>query len=41
LHIYEKGRHGVGLAKNIPGTQNWPRQLRDWLTGRGLLTKKD
>jgi acetyl esterase/lipase len=41
LHIYEKGRHGVGLAKNIPGTQNWPRQLRDWLAGRGLLTKRD
>jgi acetyl esterase/lipase len=41
LHIYEKGRHGVGLAKNIPGTQNWPRQLRDWLAGRGLLTKRE
>jgi len=37
LHLYEKGRHGVGLAKNIEGTKNWPRQLHDWLKVRGYL----
>lgn len=40
LHIYEHGRHGVGLAKNMPGTRNWSRQLRDWLAGAGFLTEK-
>ena len=37
LHIYEKGRHGVGLAKGIPGTENWPKACEAWLRGRGLL----
>lgn len=37
LHLYEKGRHGVGLAKSIEGTKNWPRQLHDWLKVRGYL----
>jgi acetyl esterase/lipase len=39
LHLYEKGRHGVGLAKSIAGTQNWPKQLQDWLLVRGYLGK--
>jgi len=39
LHLYEKGRHGVGLAASIPGTKNWPKQLQDWLTVRGYLGK--
>ena len=24
LHLYEKGRHGVGLGQDIPGTAGWP-----------------
>jgi len=39
LHLYEKGRHGVGLAKNISGTSNWPKQLQDWMKVRGYLGK--
>jgi acetyl esterase/lipase len=39
MHIFEKGRHGVGLAKDIPGTKEWPNLCRDWLKGRGLLNK--
>jgi len=37
MHIYEKGRHGVGLGKRIPGTNSWPKRLREWMAGRGLL----
>ena len=37
LHIYEKGRHGVGLGKGINGTENWSKACEAWLRGRGLL----
>ncbi|MFM7739299.1 MAG: alpha/beta hydrolase, partial [Planctomycetota bacterium] len=37
LHVYETGRHGLGLAKSIPGAANWPQELADWLKVRGLL----
>ena len=37
LHIYEKGRHGVGLAADIPGTSGWPTACLAWLKGRGVL----
>ena len=39
LHIYEKGVHGVGLAKNVPGTNTWPDRCRDWMQAHGLLEK--
>lgn len=31
LHIYEKGRHGLGLAKNTPGTKTWSKSCEQWL----------
>ena len=37
LHIYEKGRHGLGLAKNVTGTNEWPQQFENWLKQRGLI----
>jgi acetyl esterase/lipase len=37
LHIYEKGRHGVGLAKDVPGTDAWPTACIAWLKGRGVI----
>lgn len=37
LHIFEKGRHGVGLAKDIPGTDAWPAACLAWLKGQGML----
>jgi len=37
MHIYEKGRHGVGLAQKEPALSSWPGRLADWLKGRGLL----
>ncbi|MEE2827408.1 MAG: alpha/beta hydrolase [Planctomycetota bacterium] len=37
LHLYEKGRHGLGLAKNVPGASNWPDELIEWLGHHGWL----
>lgn len=37
LHIYERGRHGVGLAATDATLGTWPARLADWLRGRGLL----
>ncbi len=37
MHIFEKGRHGVGLARSIPGTNTWPNLCHQWLKGRGLI----
>jgi acetyl esterase/lipase len=39
LHIYEKGRHGLGLGQ--PGTAfaSWPRRCADWLAARKILSK--
>ncbi len=44
LHIYEKGRHGVGLGRDPrwtggePSVATWPDRLTDWLRSRWLLT---
>lgn len=39
LHIYEKGRHGIGLADKPPfaNAHPWSRDLIFWLKGRGFL----
>ncbi|WP_425614941.1 alpha/beta hydrolase [Anatilimnocola sp. NA78] len=37
LHVYEKGRHGVGLGKSIPGTGDWSEACLRWLKGRELV----
>ncbi len=37
LHIYEPGKHGVGLAAGDPTLSNWPQRLAAWLKVRGLL----
>ncbi len=34
LHVFEKGKHGVGLAKNTPGTAAWPDLCIAWIKGR-------
>jgi acetyl esterase/lipase len=36
MHIYEHGRHGVGLAKDDPALATWPMLLENWLKVRGL-----
>lgn len=39
LHIYERGRHGVGLAQTDPVVSTWSARLIDWLGMRGLTTR--
>ena len=39
MHIYEKGRHGVGLAPKDPILSSWAARLTDWFSTRGLLTR--
>lgn len=36
LHVFEKGRHGVGLGKGINGTEGWSSACIAWLKGRGM-----
>ncbi len=40
LHIYQKGRHGVGLAPNDPVLKSWPDRLADWMRTNNFLTGK-
>ncbi|MCB0564243.1 MAG: alpha/beta hydrolase [Phaeodactylibacter sp.] len=37
LHIYEKGRHGVGFAPDDPVLSGWKDRLADWLRNRGVV----
>jgi len=37
LHIYEQGRHGVGLAEDDPVLGSWPARLQDWLRVHRIL----
>jgi acetyl esterase/lipase len=36
LHVFERGRHGLGLAHDTPGADRWPELCHKWLIGRGL-----
>ena len=38
IHIYQRGKHGVGLAGADPILATWSSRLADWLKLRGLLT---
>ncbi|MFC4596638.1 alpha/beta hydrolase [Cohnella hongkongensis] len=35
LHVYETGRHGLGLAGDEPRTATWTELCGSWLIGRG------
>ena len=37
LHVYEHGRHGVGLAQADAALGTWPKLLENWLRVRGFL----
>ena len=37
LHIYQKGRHGLGLATETVGTETWPELCRLWLKNNGFV----
>ncbi len=40
MHIFQRGKHGVGLAKGVPATSKWPELCHEWLKVRGLLNGK-
>jgi acetyl esterase/lipase len=40
LHVFEKGRHGVGLAPADPVLRGWPDLLLAWMKGRGLFGRE-
>ena len=37
MHIYEEGRHGVGLAPDDPALNTWPGMVEGWLKKRGVI----
>jgi acetyl esterase/lipase len=39
LHIYQKGAHGQGLAKNQRSNETWPALCKAWLVNNGFLKK--
>ncbi|TDG00392.1 alpha/beta hydrolase [Paenibacillus piri] len=36
LHVFESGRHGLGLAAEQPGVRAWPELCADWLKRQGF-----
>ena len=40
LHIYEKGRHGLGLGPKELPFASWPDRCIGWLQSRGILERK-
>lgn len=41
LHVYEHGRHGVGLAQDDPVLGTWPARCADWLARRGFGRQRE
>jgi hypothetical protein len=39
MHIYEHGRHGVGLAPGDPALSTWPKLLENWLRARSFVSQ--
>lgn len=37
MHIFEQGRHGLGLAQSDPALRLWPTLLENWFRTRGIL----
>jgi acetyl esterase/lipase len=37
LHLFQDGRHGLGLAEEVSEAAAWPDLLADWLAGLGWL----
>lgn len=37
LHIFEKGRHGIGLARDNETAKHWPSLCIGWIKQRGFL----
>lgn len=37
LHLFETGRHGIGLGADQPGAKKWPELCVTWLQNRGVI----
>jgi acetyl esterase/lipase len=37
MHVYERGKHGVGLAPSDPVLSTWPKRLEDWMKLHGWM----
>ena len=37
MHIYRKGRHGIGLGLKIPGTAEWSKACINWLKNIDII----
>lgn len=37
MHIYEEGRHGLGLAPENPALNTWPQMVENWLRARKVI----
>lgn len=40
LHLYQKGRHGVGLAPDDPILSSWTNRMADWLRIQGFADRE-
>jgi acetyl esterase/lipase len=40
LHIYRKGRHGLGLAPKTSGTCNWSKDCEEWMKNMKFLDRE-
>jgi acetyl esterase/lipase len=38
LHVYEKGRHGLGLGSKELAFSSWPQRCQEWMRGRGFVS---
>ena len=41
LHMFEKGRHGLGLGMGDPAFSEWPKLCEIWMRQRGILPKAE
>jgi acetyl esterase/lipase len=39
MHIYLKGRHGIGLGKTAGAASSWPLRCAEWMQASGFLDK--
>jgi len=39
LHLFETGRHGIGLGADQPGAKAWPELCAKWLKNRGVIAQ--
>jgi len=40
LHIYRRGRHGIGLNKQPGATATWPKRAEQWMEEMGFFKSK-